>query len=127
VAATLLVAAGCGGSANGDPSAPALQRVATASLLAGGRGLSRPLPPHWQITMLARFPGAQSTLRAELGSATVMVFDGSHIWHRVELTSAGLVVDGRRTNASALTASRVTLLATHGPVEIRGLVIRRSG
>jgi hypothetical protein len=126
-AATLLVAAGCGDAANGSSSAPALQRVGSASLAAGGPGLSRPLPPHWEITMQARFPTSPSTLRAELGSTTVMVFDGSHTWHHVRLTSDGLVVDGRRTNASTLTASRVTFRAAHGPVDIRDLVIRRTG
>ena len=125
MAATLLAAVGCGGSGNGDPSAPALQRVARVSLSAGGKGVSWSLPPNWMITMQAWFPAGPSTLRAQLGSATVMVFDGSHMWHHVQLTSRGLVVDGRRTGTSPLPASRVTLRALHGPVEIRGLVIRR--
>ena len=73
------------------------------------------------------FGAAQSTLRVGLGSAAVMVFDGSHIWHHVVLTQRGLVVDGHRTGASPLEATRVSLRALHGRVEVRGLVIRRSG
>jgi hypothetical protein len=96
------------------------------ALRGGGKGVSWALPLNWTITMQARFPTAPSTLAAQLGSSTVMVFDGSHVWHHVELTSRGLVVDGRRTGASPLSASRVTLRAQHGPVEIRGLVIRRT-
>jgi hypothetical protein len=72
------------------------------------------------------FPSAQSTLRVGLGSAAVLVFDGSHVWHHVELTTRGLMVDGHRTGGSPLEASRVTLRAMHGGIEIRGLVIRRS-
>jgi hypothetical protein len=76
--------------------------------------------------MRAWFVSEKSTLRVELGSDTVMVFDGSHIWHRVEVTTRGVVVDGRPTGAAPLKASDVTLRATHGSVDIRGLVIWRS-
>jgi len=124
--ATLAALAGCGGSSNGNPSAPAVQRVATASLRAGGAALSRPLPPNWLITMEVWFPTSPSTLRIGLGSSDVLVFDGSHVWHRVELTRRGLIVDGRHTGSSALQASSVSLRAVHGPVEVRGLVIRRA-
>ena len=126
-AATLAVAAGCGGSGNANPSAPALQRLAQASLVPGGAVVSRPLPPGWIITMEVRFSTRLSTLRVDLGSSDVLVFDGSNIWHRVVLTRHGLVVDGRHTGSSTLRASRVSLRAQHGEVEIRGLVIRRSG
>jgi hypothetical protein len=71
------------------------------------------------------FPNERSTLRARLGSAEVMVFDGSQVWHHVKITDRGLVVDGRRNGSSSLPASTVVLRATHGPVEIRDLVIRR--
>lgn len=71
------------------------------------------------------FPAPQSTLRLGLGSAAVMVFDGSRTWHQVELTRRGLVVDGRRTGASPLDAARVNLRAMHGSVDITGFVIRR--
>jgi hypothetical protein len=54
-----------------------------------------------------------------------MVFDGSHIWHHVSLTRRGLIVDGRRTGASPLEATRVSLRALHGRVVVRRLVIRR--
>jgi hypothetical protein len=120
------VVAGCGGSVNGTPSAPAVQRVASATLQPNGPALSRPLPPNWVITMKVWFPARQSTLRLGLGSAAVMVFDGSHLWHRVQLTRHGLVVDGRRTSASPLDAVTVSLRAQHGGVEVRGLLIRRS-
>jgi hypothetical protein len=103
-----------------------VQRVGSATLAAGEHGLSRPLPLNWMIRLQARFPAKQSTLRLELGSSTVMVFDGSHIWHRVEVTKRGVEVDGRRTGAPKLTASSVTLRAQHGPVEIRGLVISQT-
>ncbi|HTX31175.1 MAG TPA: hypothetical protein VMD09_07305 [Solirubrobacteraceae bacterium] len=126
MAATLLAVAGCGTAANGSPSAPAVQRVGSATLVAGAKGLSRPLPTSWMIRLRAWFADKRSTLRLELGSSTVMVFDGSHIWHRVEVTKRGVVVDGRRTGASELTASSVTLRAGHGPVEIRDLVISRT-
>jgi hypothetical protein len=125
MAATLAIV-GCGGPVNGTPSAPAVQRVASATLEPGGSALSRPLPPNWVITMKVWFPAPQSTLRVGLGSAAVMVFDGSHIWHQVELTRQGLVVDGRRTGASPLDAARVSLRAQHGGVEIGGLLIRRT-
>ena len=125
MAATLVVVGGCGGSVNGNPSAPALQSLGSVTLAPGGKGLARPLPPDWEITMRVWFPTRPSTLRAELGSAAVMVFDGSHIWHRVELTSRGLLVDGQRTGTSSLPAASVTLRAEHGPVDIRELVIRR--
>lgn len=68
----------------------------------------------------------RSTLRLELGSTAVTVFDGSHVWHRVKVTTRGVVVDGRRTGASPLDAPDVTLRAIHGAVDIRNLVIRRS-
>ncbi|MBV8432190.1 MAG: hypothetical protein JO244_13565, partial [Solirubrobacterales bacterium] len=60
-------------------------------------------------------------------SAAVLVFDGSGVWHRVEVTRRGVVVDGRRTGSSSLEASRVSLRAEHSPLDIRGLVIQRSG
>jgi hypothetical protein len=126
VAATLLVAAGCGAAANGDPSAPALQRIGSLTLAANGKGVSWRLPPHWRITMQAWFPNDRSTLRMQLASSGVMVFDGSHVWHRVELTDQGLLVDGRHSGSSSLPASRVTVRAAHGPVKIRELVIRRT-
>jgi hypothetical protein len=78
------------------------------------------------IRLQARFPEKQSTLRLQLGSSNVMVFDGSHIWHRVQVTKQGVVVDGRRTGAAPLSAQSVTLHATHGTVEIRALVISRT-
>lgn len=84
------------------------------------------VPPHWLITMRVWFPQERSTLRLGTGSAAVMVFDGSHIWHRVRLSSAGLVVDGKAASGSNLTASKVTLEALHDPVEVRQLVIRRT-
>ena len=63
---------------------------------------------------------------AGVGSEAVMVFDGSHIWHRVRLTSRGLTVDGRGSGASRLHATKLTLEALHDPVEVRQLVIRRT-
>ncbi len=72
------------------------------------------------------FPTSPSTLRVGLGSSVVLVFDGSHEWHHVELTRRGLVVDGRHTGSSLLQATSVSLRALHGPVEVRGLVIRRT-
>jgi hypothetical protein len=77
--------------------------------------------------MQVRFLSARSTLRVDLGSTAVMVFDGSHIWHRVQLTTRGLVVDGRHTGASSLEGSSMTMRALHGNLNIRDLVIRRSG
>lgn len=126
MAATLLVAAGCGGSANGDPSAPTLQRVSRLTLQPSAKPMSWRIPPGWQITLQAWFPRAHSTLRVGVGSAAVMVFDGSHIWHRVELSSRGLVVDGRVSGGSVLRGSSMRLQALHGPVAVRRLVIRRS-
>jgi hypothetical protein len=102
-----------------------VQRVASASLDPSGKPLSRLLPPDWQITLQAWFPTARSALRVGLGSSDVLVFDGSHIWHRVELTDQGLVVDGRHTGGSSLRASSVTFRAVHGAVKIRSLVIQR--
>jgi hypothetical protein len=125
-AALAVLAAGCGSSANGDPSAPAVQRVARVTLLPSGRSMSWRIPPHWAITMRVWFPKARSTLRVGFGSAAVMVFDGSHIWHRVQLTSQSLVVDGRPSGASRLRATKVTLEALHDAVEVRQLVISRT-
>jgi hypothetical protein len=125
LAATLLVAAGCGGSANGDPSAPAVQRVPRLMLLPGGKPMSWRIPPRWRITLQARFPGAHSTLRMGVGSSAVMVFDGSHVWHRVELRSRGLTVDGHASGGSGLRGTSVSLQAMHQPVDVRELVIRR--
>ena len=121
-----LAVAGCGGSVNGDPAAPAVQRVGSVLLLPTGVPVSWALPPNWSLTMKVRFAAQQSTLRVGLGSAAVMVYDGSRTWHQVALTRQGLVVDGRRTGASPLDAARVWLRAIHGEVEIRGLLIRRS-
>jgi hypothetical protein len=85
------------------------------------------IPVNWAITMRAWFPKPRSTLRVGVGSAAVMVFDGSRVWHRVQLTSRGLVVDGRPSGGSSnLSAMKVTLEALHGPVEVRQLVIRRT-
>jgi hypothetical protein len=100
--------------------------VAQASLEPGGRPLSRPLPPNWTITMRVRFGAARSALQVVLGSTTVTVFDGSPIWHHVQVTRRGLVVDGRHSGASSLEASKVRLRAVRGRVDIRGLVINRT-
>jgi hypothetical protein len=94
-------------------------------LLPRGKPLSWRIPPRWAITMRAWFPQARSTLRVGVGSAAVMVFDGSRVWHRVELTSRGLVVDGRSSANSVMRGSSVKLEALHGPVDVRQLVIRR--
>lgn len=127
LAATLLIAAGCGGSANGDPSAPAVQRVPRLTLVPGGKPVSWRLPPRWRITLEAWFPRAHSTLRLGVESAAVMVFDGSHIWHRVQLSSRGLVVDGHASGGATLRGTSVKLDALHAPVAVRRLVIRRGG
>lgn len=74
--------------------------------------------------MLVRFPAGRSELRVSLGATVVTVFDGSHVWHHVKLTRRGLVVDGRRSGASPLQASRVRFQALHGSVEVRDLVIK---
>jgi hypothetical protein len=100
--------------------------VPSASLKPNRAAVSRPLPPGWVITLEVWFSTTSSTLRVGLGAADVLVFDGSHIWHHVELTRRGLVVDGRHTGASLLQAASVSFRALHGAVEIRGLVIRRS-
>jgi hypothetical protein len=128
LAATLAVlAAGCGSSVNGDPSAPALQRVASLTLVPSGKSMSWRIPVNWAITMRVWFPRARSTLRVGVGSAALMVFDGSHVWHRVRLTSRGLVVDRRVSGGSSnLKATKVSLEALHGPVEVQRLVIRRT-
>lgn len=126
LAAALVALAGCGGSGNQRPPAPSVQRVARATLAPNGDGLSRPLPPKWVITLRAWFPVKRSKLRLELGSTAVTVFDGSHIWHRVEVTTRGVVVDGHRTGAAPLAAPEVTMRAIHAAVDIRNLVIRRS-
>jgi hypothetical protein len=126
VAAALALATGCGSSVNGNPSAPAVQRVGGAMLRPGGNALSLPLPRNWVIRLRVWFPVDQSTLRLGLGSAAVMVFDGSRIWHRVEVTPRGVVVDGRRTERSPLRGANVTFRAEHSPLDIRDLVIERS-
>jgi hypothetical protein len=60
-----------------------------------------------------------------VGSSAVLVFDGSYVWHRVELRSRGLTVDGHASGGSGLSGSSVSLQALHGPVAVRQLVIRR--
>ncbi len=119
-----MVLAACGSAHH---AAPTVQSVEGAVLAPGHPGLVRPLPRQWAISFEVRFGAPRAALKLDLGSSVVTVYDGGRAWHHARLSERELTVDGRKSQLSATDADTVSLRATGGTAQIRGLrIIGRS-
>lgn len=104
-------------------TAPAVQAVDSAVLAPGHPGLERRLPRHWSISFDVRFGAPRTALKVGLGSSVVTIYDGGLAWHHARLTERVLNVDGRNSALSATDAATMSLRASGGTAQIRGLRI----
>jgi hypothetical protein len=119
-AGAALVAAACGSV---HTTAPAVQAIDSAVLTPGHPPLTRLLPHQWSISFDVRFGAPRAALKIGLSSSVVTIYDGGRVWHRARLTERVLTVDGRTSALSAADATAVSLRASGGTAQIRGLRI----
>jgi unsaturated chondroitin disaccharide hydrolase len=127
---SLLIVAGCGGGSRSSSDESAAQSVApvqvypSIALSAGSRAaFVKPLPPQWAISLDVRFTSPTAALAMGLGSREGLISGGGPGWHHVEATQGVVSVDGRRSSLGGRSASRLSLRAERGGLQLRALVI----